>query len=310
MLRGILFDIAPELVKSPAVIDLLNKLSLHEIHYVFYGKTGTPCATSASQDIHSLPDASSSLTETPVSVAALLQALALPSGDCLMLTDSANGIASAKAAGIPSLGYTTSEGCEDMSGAYALFEDFASIDVAYLCRTHAHAMGYPADILTTERLIVREFSNEDFSELYTMCTEPSTASFMEETLSDYDTELEKHRAYIRTVYPFFDLALWGVYEKASGKLIGRAGFSLPEDNFETFSIGYLIDAPYRKQGFAKELIPALLSYAREQGYEKISACIKQANIASVKSLEHCGYPYKYVEAPAQGTHSYIISLTL
>lgn len=284
MLRGILFDIAPTLAEATAVKDLLNELSLHGINYVFSCKKGTPCA-------------------------ALLQALPLPSGNCLMLTDSAAGIASAKAAGLASIGYALPEGTEDMSGAYALFEDFASIDMAYLCRTHAHAMGYPADILSTERLLVRELSEEDFPALYAMCTEPSTASFMEETLSDYETELEKHTAYLRTVYPFFDLALWGVYEKSSGKLIGRAGFSLPEVESDTFSIGYLIDVPYRRCGYAKELIPALLSYAKEQGYIEIFARIKKDNIPSVKALEQCEYPYKCTENTDKETLTFFIYLT-
>lgn len=284
MLREILFDIAPELLESPAVKDLLNELSLHEINYVFSGKTEPTCA-------------------------ALLQALAQPSGDCLMLTASAAGIAFARKTGLASIGYAPPEGTEDMSGAYALFEDFSSIDAAYLCRTHAHAMGYPADILSTERLLVRELSEEDFPALYAMCTEPSTASFMEETLSDYETELEKHAAYLRTVYPFFDLALWGVYEKSSGKLIGRAGFSLPEDESDTFSIGYLIDVPYRRCGYAKELIPALLSYAKEQGYTEISARIKKDNIPSVKALEQCGYPYECTEDAGKETLTFFIYLT-
>ena len=287
MLQGILFDIAPKVAETHAVRELLNALKKTGIKYILSSEIPFPHTTSA-----------------------LLQSLGLPSENCLVLTDSSAGIASARTAGIPCIGYAPPKGCEDMSGAYALFEDFAAIDAGYLRRTHAHAVGYPADILSTERLVVREFSEEDFPALYAMCTEPTTASYMDETLSDYVTESEKHNAYLRNVYPFFDLALWGIYEKASGTLIGRAGFSLPEDDSDTFSIGYLIDVPYQRQGFAKELIPALLSYAKEQGYTKISARIKQENVASVKALEQCGFPYEYVEVPEQETHSYIIFLTL
>lgn len=286
MLQEILFDIAPEVAETQAVRALQNALKKTGIKYIL-----------------------SSEIPFPHTASALLQSLGLPSENCLVLTESAAGIASALAAGTPCIGYAPPEGREDMSSAYALFEDFASIDIAYLCRTHAHAAGYPADILSTERLVVREFSEADFPALYAMCTEPTTASNMDETLSDYDTESEKHCAYIRNVYPFFDLALWGVYEKASGKLIGRAGFSLPEDNSDTFSIGYLIDVPYRRQGLAKELIPALLSYAKEQGYTEISARIKKDNIPSVKALEQCGYPYECTEDAGKETLTFFIYLT-
>lgn len=235
--------------------------------------------------------------------------LPLSKKGCLIITDTSVGIADARTLGIPCLGYAPSETTEDLSGAYALFEDFASIDLSYLHRTHAHAAGYPAEILSTKRLLVRELSDADFPALYAMCTEPSTASFMEEVLSDYETEAEKHAAYLRNVYPIFDLALWGVYEKSSGSLIGRSGFSLPSDDSDTFSIGYLIDVPYRNRGYAKELIPALLTYAREQGYAEVSARIKKGNTASVKALEQCGFPYEQTEDATQGIHFYTIHLT-
>lgn len=230
--------------------------------------------------------------------------------DSLVITDTASGILSAQTANLPCIGFAPSANYENLSGAYALFEDFASIDIGYLCRTHAHAMGYPAEILTTHRLTVRELSEKDFPKLYAMCTAPETAPFMEEKLSDYKTEQEKHIAYIRNVYPFFDLALWGVFEKDSQTLIGRAGFSLPEDDSDTFSLGYLIDVPYRKQGYAKELLPALLSHAKEQGYFKVSAKIKGDNIASLRTLASCGFPFDSEAVPEQGAYSYTIYLTM
>ncbi len=277
MLKRVLFDITPQVAQSGVVRELLQALKQSGIDFFL----------------------SSSLPSYVVC-----------DNEFLVLTDSAAGIASSRAAGIPCIGYAPQESNEDMSGAYALFEDFASIDIGYLRRTHAHAVGYPAEILTTERLTVQEFSEADFPALFAMCTEPSTVSFMEETLSDYETEKEKHTAYIRNIYPIFDLALWGVYEKGSGKLIGRAGFSLPEDDSETFSIGYLIDVPYRRYGFAKELIPALLSYAKEQGYTEVSARIKKENTASIKVLEQCGFPYERRANITQGILTYIINLTV
>ena len=103
------------------------------------------------------------------------------------------------------------------------------------------------------------------------------------------------------------MALWGVYEKKTGALIGRAGFSLPEKDSDTFSLGYLIDVPYRKLGYAKELIPALLSYAKEQGYSELSAYIKKENTASITLLEHCCFPYKYEKDNAEERITYTIS---
>ena len=218
--------------------------------------------------------------------------LALPPQNCLVITDSFEGVAAANAAGIPCIGYEPPGTLNSLSGAYAIIQGFRFVDPGYLSRTHAHALSYPAFIIRTERLLIRELSPEDFPTLYTMCTEPDTVAFMDEKLSDYDTELEKHCSYIKNIYPFYELALWGVYERESGKLVGRVGFSLPEDDSNCYWLGYLIDVPYRNRGYAKECIPAVLHFASCQGCRYVSVKIKKNNLISIKVLEHCLFPYE------------------
>lgn len=293
VLKKILLDLSPAIEEMQSVQAFLQGLKRVAPECVFFPAKG-PFSSAA------VVTANRVTTSSPKPA---------PS-DCLVITDTASGVLSAQTAKLPCIGYAPPGYCEDLSGAYALFEDFSSIDMGYLRRTHAHAMGYPAEILTTDRLTVRELSEKDFPKLYVMCTAPETAPFMDEKLSDYETELEKHKAYLRNVYPFFDLALWGVFETASGMLIGRAGFSLPEDETEFFSLGYLIDVPYRRNGYAKELIPALLTYAKEQGYSKISAKIKQDNVSSQRTLAGCGFPYACKEDTVHGILIYTIDLTM
>lgn len=252
---------------------------------------------------------------TPDSVSGILlqsvKEMALSPKECLFITDTEAGTILAKTAGIPCIGYLSPNSKnQDFSRAYALFESLASADAAYLRRTHAHAMSYPAEILTTNRLLIREFSKDDFISLYPMCCSPETTLFMEESPSDYETEKSKHISYISNIYPIFDLALWGVFEKDTDTLIGRAGFSLPEDENGLFSLGYLIDENYRKQGYAKECIPALLSYARDMGYTTISAKVKADNLASQKVLAHCGFPCHYTIDVVNNFLLYTISLTM
>lgn len=220
------------------------------------------------------------------------------------------GTTAASATGIPCIGLLSPSGEQSLPLAYSLLESLEGIDVPYLRRTHAHALGYPADILETERLRIRELSKKDFPVLYAMCSAPETAVWMDETLSDYKTEQEKHAAYISNVYPLFDLALWGVFEKTTGKLIGRAGFSLPGNGEEAYSLGYLIDTPYRNNGYAKECIPPLLTYAKEQGGITIVANIKQNNLPSQRVLENCGYPYDTDANVQDGTLTYRIMLQI
>ncbi|MBR6537805.1 MAG: GNAT family N-acetyltransferase [Lachnospiraceae bacterium] len=222
----------------------------------------------------------------------MVHCLALSPQNCLAITDSYEGVLSAKAAGIPCIGYEAPGTADNLSGAYAIIQSFRFVDPGYLSRTHAHALSYPAFIIRTERLVIRELSEEDFPVLYAMCTEPATAAFMDEVLSDYDTEQEKHLAYLRNIYPFYELALWGVYERETGKLVGRVGFSLPEDDSDCYWLGYLIDAPYRGRGYATECVRAALHFASCQECRWVSAKIRKNNPISVKVLEQCLFPYE------------------
>ncbi len=228
--------------------------------------------------------------------------------ECLLITNSDSVARAAQIAHIPCLGYLPPEMETDrLSACHSLFESFANLDLAYLQRVHAHACSYPAPILSTPRLFIREFSQEDFPVLYEMCATTDESSYLKHPLGSYETERIKHEAYIKNVYPFFDLALWGIYNKQSGDLIGHAGFSLTGDDTVPFAIGYFIAASYRRKGYATECVPHLLSYAKEQGYSTISAKIGRNNIASQNVIRHCGYPYDILHEEKE-TISYLIHL--
>lgn len=234
--------------------------------------------------------------------------LHLSAKECIVVEDSAAGTMAASAAQIPCIGFINpNSGKQDLSRAYALLESFACADASYLCRTHAHALQEPADILTTERLVVREFSKEDFPALFAMCKKSEYACCMEEPFTDYAAEKEKHDAYLSVVYPFFDLALWGIYEKKTNHLVGRAGFSPAEGNAADYALGYLIDTPFQKKGYAGECVPALLTYAKNAGADSVIAKIKKTNTASLRVLAACGYPH-HVEEESGDTLIYRIFL--
>lgn len=271
MLEGVLFDFTSSAEDTTNLQFLCNDLHTWNIRFI-----QTPSETCPSAGLYW----------------DMAHRLALPPQNCLVITDSPEGVSAANAAGIPCIGYEPTDKSSHLSGAYSIIQSFRFVDPGYLSRTHAHALSYPAFIIRTERLIIRELSEEDFRPLYAMCTEPNTASFMDEVLSDYDTEQEKHLAYIKNIYPFYELALWGIYERNTGKLIGRAGFSLPEDDSDCYWLGYLIDIPYRKKGYATECIPAILYFASCQGCRFVSAKIRKNNPVSLKVLEQCRFPYE------------------
>ena len=89
----------------------------------------------------------------------------------------------------------------------------------------------------------------------------------------------------------YQCGMWVVLEKESGRIIGRAGFGiadyLPEAELD---LGYLIDTPYRRQGYGEEACRAVLDYGRDWlELPEISAYAEAENTASCHLLEKLGF---------------------
>lgn len=221
-----------------------------------------------------------------------------PSPDyCILLTDSSEAAFFAKELGVACIGITRHASPDIFPFSCLLWESFECASVASLRMFHAHFHRYPAKILETGRLLVREFSASDAHSLFRLKSRPSVRRFMEEPLLDEVSEAKKLSAYITNAYPFYELALWGIFERLSGKLIGRIGFmpveedSLIKSGFN-FSVGYMLDEQFRGLGYATEALASVLAFAKEFGQTHILCCIKKENTASVRVLSRCGFPYR------------------
>lgn len=221
--------------------------------------------------------------------------------ECLILTDSDAVLSSlsfdsGRPTGFTLLGLTVSfEPGQSLSGAYALLESFDSIDLPYFRRIHAHKHHEPAEIAVTNRLILRELSLPDFEELYRIRCLPEVTPFLEEIPGNIETERTKFQSYLSTVYPFCDFALWGIFDRSFGRLLGQVGFSLREGE-ASLSFGYLLDPKYRHQGYATEAVRAALTYAKEQGLSDTLVHILPQNTASQKVLSACGFPFEQLSS--------------
>ena len=145
--------------------------------------------------------------------------------------------------------------------------------------------------METSRCIVRESVLEDLEEFYDIYDSKGMEYI--ESLSDYETEREKLRAYIRTRYPFYEYGMWTVLDKESGKVIGRAGIEERVVNGEEKKeLGYMLHYLYRRNGIGTEICQAILDYAKTILYmEEIHAFTHPKNIISQKLLIKLGFQY-------------------
>ena len=208
----------------------------------------------------------------------------------ILLTDKTARCMSAKGKEIPYILYLNEEnkGADFGDIPYAV-EGFEGVDIAFLDEIYRRFKGIPWTILETQRLLVRETTEEDLDALYEVYADPSISLYTENLYEDRDEERAYIRDYIKHVYTFCGYGIWSVIHKESGKLIGRAGLACRE-GYETPELGYVIGVPYQKQGYATEVCRAILEYADERlGFPEIRAVFEPENLASAKLCEKLGF---------------------
>lgn len=151
-------------------------------------------------------------------------------------------------------------------------EDLSALDRDYLETVYCRCHQLPRLIADTERLFIREIALCDLDDLMEVFGSNDKTDFFEAFYDHREDAGEFLAAYIRDVYRFYDYGIWGIYLKASGKMIGIAGFTPREGTGSktVLELGYGISKKYQNRGYAKEACGAVMEYAKEKlEYEKI-----------------------------------------
>ncbi len=184
----------------------------------------------------------------------------------------------------------------------------------YLERIVRRHIDLPWIIAETDRLLIREFTQDDIPQ---MPEEPDVWYTEKERTADkvfYDKD--KLEAYIKSQYRFYEYGIWAVVRKADGVIVGKAGVTnqkesghdefenkrIPEkksenttipmeESAEYLELGYHIFRPYRRQGYAKEACRAILNYAKEELSCPVCARVAKENTVSIQLLWKLGVQY-------------------
>lgn len=204
--------------------------------------------------------------------------------DVLLITNNKQHAEIAEKIGVSCVG--SMEGLSELPKVNTLLESPGEVSVSYLEMLFCHDKKFPAIILETERCYLREMTSEDFQQLFSMYQKPEITKFMPESMTNQFEEQEKLNAYVTWTYSFFGYGYWGVYDKQTDQLIGRAGFEVGSEPLE---VGYLINRDDWGKGYATEVLVALLQYA-EQELDSIEVVAKifKKNLRSCHVAEKCG----------------------
>lgn len=167
--------------------------------------------------------------------------------------------------------------------------------------------------LATDRLVLRPFAEDDAQDLYEYARDPRVGP-----IAGWQPHkgVEESREIIRTVLSAPNV--FAVVEKASGKVIGSAGFvggrrsELPGPEDE---IGYALSPGFWGRGLIPEAVRELLRYGFEELKLNVIWCGHyDGNRKSRRVIEKCGFPYRFSreeDVPLMGerrlTHFYALT---
>lgn len=210
--------------------------------------------------------------------------------EVFLITDSGELYEAAYREGIPFLLYlhAGNKGASFKKAPYAV-TSLKGVDLDYMDKIYRRLFGIPWTILTTRRCVIREIAEDDLSELYDIYKDPSITRYTEGLYQDREKEREYIKEYISQVYELCGFGIWAVVDKATGKLIGRAGLAWRE-GFETPELGYVISADYQRKGIATEVCGAILKFARKElQFPLIRVLFERENTASFKLCRKLGF---------------------
>ena len=207
----------------------------------------------------------------------------------LYIVDTKRNLDFVKSMGLPVLAWLH-EGNrdQDLSAASYAVEDPHALNMDFYEKVYRREMHIPWEILETDRCLVREMVPEDAEAFEKIYREPEIGRYMKDFHEDAAGEAVYIREY-QAHYRFYEYGVWSVVLKATGEVIGRAGFSETEENTLP-CLGYMIGVPWQRQGLAYEVCRALLQYAKEElEFEAVQLLVEAGNQASVGLAQKLGF---------------------
>ncbi len=135
-------------------------------------------------------------------------------------------------------------------------------------------------VLETERLILREMTQEDFQALCKILQDESVMYAYEGAFSNAEVQAWLDRQVKN--YREYGFGLWAVILKEKGVMIGQCGLTV--QNYKSnmvLEVGYLFQKEYWHCGYATEAAIACKEYAFDKlNSKEVYSIIRDTNIAS------------------------------
>lgn len=143
-------------------------------------------------------------------------------------------------------------------------------------------------ILETERLMLREYTLDDFEGLYAILSDPETMKHYPKPYDENGTM--RWLNWSLDNYAKYGFGLWAIQLKESGEFIGDCGITMQNIDGEILpEIGYHIHRAYWRQGYAKEAASAVRDWLFENtSFNEVYSYMKYSNVASYSTAASIG----------------------
>jgi len=144
--------------------------------------------------------------------------------------------------------------------------------------------------LTTQRLILREFREEDLDDFYGYAKNPNVGPNAGwKPHESKEESLQMLRSFIH------QKEAWAIIDKNANKVIGSIGLhnDVRRNNYRVKMLGYVLDEAYWGKGLMTEAAKRVIKYAFEDlNLDLISVYHYPFNIGSKRVIQKCGFHYE------------------
>ena len=143
-------------------------------------------------------------------------------------------------------------------------------------------------ILETERLLLREMTQDDLPALQGILQDEETMYAYNGAFDEAETQAWLDRQLSR--YAQYGFGLWAVVLKESGGMIGQCGLTMqPWRGDEVLEVGYLFNRAFWHHGYATEAVRGCMEYAFDLlGAREVCSIIRETNLPSRRVAERNG----------------------
>lgn len=152
------------------------------------------------------------------------------------------------------------------------------------------------EIITTDRLILREITLEDAQRIFDLNADPEVVRYTSDpAFKNVDEVRELIKNNIQYQYRTYGIGRWAVIEKETGLFTGWCGLKFREGQ-EEIDLGYRFMKKFWGKGYATEAGKACLDFGFNiKKLERIIGCAMRDNVASIHVLKKCGMTFCRVD---------------